>query len=85
MTSRQIATWFCVAVVGAKGDEQLRLADALGKALEPLTDNERMNFYGNVFNVPDCPKAAPILNVSNGNRPIDNALNFVTAKDTCER
>ena len=85
MTSKELAVWFCDELISSDGPDQLRLAEALGESLGRLTDNERMDLYGKIFDVPDCPKAVPILNISNGNRPIDNALNFVTAKDTCAK
>lgn len=34
---------------------------------------------------PDCHPAMPNLNTSNGNRPIDNMWNYVTAKETLPR
>jgi len=85
MTTQQLATWFCVAVVSATSEEQTRLADELSQALEPLTDQERMRFYGKLFTVPDCHSAKPDFRVSNGDRPIDMSWNYVTEKETVER
>jgi len=85
MTTQQLATWFCVAVVSATSEDQIRLADELAQALEPLTDQERMRLYSKLFTVPDCHSAKPDFRVSNGDRAIDMGWNYVTSKETVER
>jgi hypothetical protein len=85
MTSEKLAHWFCTLVVIAKGKELTRLSEALAKALEPLTDNERMDLYSKLFDVPDCHPSKPERDIGNENRQIDLTWNYVTAKETCER
>jgi len=85
MTTEELARSFCVYLLASTNDEQKRIKDELAQALEPLTDQERMRFYGKLFTVPDCHSAKPDFRVSNGDRPIDMSWNYVTAKETCER
>jgi hypothetical protein len=85
MTSTKLAHWFCTAIVIANGNEQARLAEALAKALEPLTDNERMDLYSKLFDVPDCHPAKPERDIGNGNRQIDLTWNYVTKKETLQQ
>ena len=89
MTSTKLASWFCIAVVTATANkdtkEQTRLAEALAKALEPLTDNERMDLYSKLFDVPDCHPAKPERDIGHGNRQIDLTWNYVTKKETLQQ